>query len=716
MAADDLKKSMNLLQAQTGASDAEMKQFKDSAMELYEANVGQSFEDIARSMSEVARTTGLSGEELKATTKNAIALRDTFEFDVRESADTANSLIKQFGITAEQAYNLMAQGAQQGANKNGDLLEVMSEYSVQFKALGFSAEQFTDILIDGANKGAFKIDAVGDAMKEFNIVSKDGSKTTATAFEGLGLNAEDMTKAFATGGETAQKAFTVVMQKLAAIEDPVKKNAIGVGLFRAKYEDLEQTAIKALGNIQSKTNQNADTLKKINDVKYDSIGEAFSAVWRKIQVNFFIPLGEKMIPAIEGLIKTMTEAGPELKSTLGGAIDFLAGLFNGLVKSVEFVVKHFKIFLPILAGVTAMIVSQFVIGTLIPMYKAWRASTVGMTVAQALLNKVVGMNPFVRLAMIIGVVITAIVLLIMNWDSVVKFLAKTWKWISNIFSKSLKWLVDIVKKRFNLMKDSIFGVWNAIKSAAKTIWDWITGFFQSKFGKIAALFMGPIGIGLMLIANWEKIKTRATEIWNGIISYFGSAIERLKGVFGTIKSAVFSVFENVWTTIKSVFDKIGGIFTGFKETVSKIFDGLWDFLKSPINLIITGLNFFIKGYEKMLNNVISAINSIPDIQAPDWLGGGEFGIPDLKKVSLKEIPALAEGGTLTKAGTVLVGEQGPEFLNLPRGAEVVPLDKQQQSIVVNIHNPKIFNERDAEKLGDLLVRSLKLKGIQPRGV
>jgi hypothetical protein len=118
----------------------------------------------------------------------------------------------------------------------------------------------------------------------------------------------------------------------------------------------------------------------------------------------------------------------------------------------------------------------------------------------------------------------------------------------------------------------------------------------------------------------------------------------------------------------------------------------------------------------MLNNVISAINSIPDIQAPDWLGGGEFGIPDLKKVSFEGIPALAEGGTLTKAGTVLVGEQGPEFLNLPRGAEVVPLDKQQQSVVVNIHNPKIFNERDAEKLGDLLVRSLKLKGIQPRGV
>lgn len=37
------------------------------------------------------------------------------------------------------------------------------------------------------------------------------------------------------------------------------------------------------------------------------------------------------------------------------------------------------------------------------------------------------------------------------------------------------------------------------------------------------------------------------------------------------------------------------------------------------------------------------------------------------------IPGLAEGGTVTRSGTTLVGERGPELLNLPRGSQVVPL-------------------------------------------
>ncbi len=36
---------------------------------------------------------------------------------------------------------------------------------------------------------------------------------------------------------------------------------------------------------------------------------------------------------------------------------------------------------------------------------------------------------------------------------------------------------------------------------------------------------------------------------------------------------------------------------------------------------------------------------------------------------------LADGGTITMPGTVLVGERGPELLTLPRGAQVTPLDR-----------------------------------------
>jgi hypothetical protein len=39
---------------------------------------------------------------------------------------------------------------------------------------------------------------------------------------------------------------------------------------------------------------------------------------------------------------------------------------------------------------------------------------------------------------------------------------------------------------------------------------------------------------------------------------------------------------------------------------------------------------------------------------------------------------LAKGGVITGSGSVLVGEKGPEILNLGRGASVVPLTADQK--------------------------------------
>jgi hypothetical protein len=47
-------------------------------------------------------------------------------------------------------------------------------------------------------------------------------------------------------------------------------------------------------------------------------------------------------------------------------------------------------------------------------------------------------------------------------------------------------------------------------------------------------------------------------------------------------------------------------------------------------------------------------------------------------------PGLADGGTVTRTGTTLVGERGPELLNLPRGSEVRPLDRVGNTVTINV--------------------------------
>ena len=64
-------------------------------------------------------------------------------------------------------------------------------------------EEMFDILINGAESGVFSVDKAGDAVKEFEIRVKDGSDSTAGAFEDLGLNVEEISSDFAAGGDKA---------------------------------------------------------------------------------------------------------------------------------------------------------------------------------------------------------------------------------------------------------------------------------------------------------------------------------------------------------------------------------------------------------------------------------------------------------------------------------------------------------------------------------
>ena len=126
----------------------------------------------------------------------------------------------------------------------------MREYSPKFKELGMDAETAMAYLIQGAQNGAFNLDKVGDAMKEFSIRAVDGSDTTVAGFQRIGLNADEMAKKFAAGGETASQAFHETLVALNNMDDPIAQNAAGVELFGTMWEDLGKDVVLSLADVQ----------------------------------------------------------------------------------------------------------------------------------------------------------------------------------------------------------------------------------------------------------------------------------------------------------------------------------------------------------------------------------------------------------------------------------------------------------------------------------
>lgn len=164
------------------------------------------------------------------------------------------------------------------------------------------------------------------------------------------------------------------------------------------------------------------------------------------------------------------------------------------------------------------------------------------------------------------------------------------------------------------------------------------------------------------------------QIMPPLVELLQTILPPLIAMIKAIAPVVSMVAKTVGTVIGAIVDVIGEAIPkieGFLTDVVAFVEGIAETIKKPINAIISGIN-----------SMFSALS----FDIPDWVpivGGNS--------ISLPQIPLLASGGTVTGSGSVIVGEKGPEMLNLPTGASVVPLSgSNSDSVLIDCTN-KIVN-------------------------
>jgi phage-related minor tail protein len=409
--------------AMTGAMGEDWQNIESAIRAVYTSGFSTDMLDAAQIVGQVRQIMGDLGGDLQNVSRDAIVLRDTFDIDIVESTRAAKVMMEQFGITGEQAYTLIAQLAQKGANKNGDLADTINEYSVLFSQAGFSAEQMGSLYAIGTEKGIWSIDKMGDAIKEFNIRVKDGSKTTTEAFEAVGLDTDIMSHKFAKGGKSSQDAFKETIKALKAVEDPVKRNIAGVGFFGTMWEDLGEKAIFAMAETDNSLNMNANTLDDISKNKLNNASAAFAQLGRTIEVQFIAPLAEKATPVIQGVNEALSGIDP---SVLVAAI---AGVGS---------------------AIAAFSAASFIAGL----------GGIGAAASAAAVAIGAISWPVLAVAAIIGVLVAAGVYLISNWDSISATASEVYSNVVSYFTA----LKDGVINSINELVSSVLAKWEEFKS------------------------------------------------------------------------------------------------------------------------------------------------------------------------------------------------------------------------------------------------------------
>lgn len=633
----------NQVAASTGAAGKELEGLRDVMEDVYAANYGDSVADVGDAVAMVNRNmANLDQNGLTAATEGALALRDAFEYDVAESTRAAEAIRKNFGSSAEEAFSLIAAGAQNGLDYSGELIDTINEYSSQFAKLGFDADGMFNILQAGADGTAWNLDKVGDAIKEFSIRAIDGSDSTVEAFTSLGYNAENIMATFAAGGEGANKAFFDVINTLMAVDDQVERDALGVALFGTMWEDLGTEAMEAMAGASQAAYDTEGALEKINQVKYNDLDSAIQGIGRQMEVAL-LPAADAVYQSLMDSMPEITEAMEEVSPVIaeiagdfadwaGGAIsDGLPVLVDGIRDFADWAGKAYEKAKPflsflwehkgtVLAVAAALRVLGPAIGAVTTAMNAFKTAKTFMALLQSSGKIAQVTAAFQRFGSILtgplGIIIAvaaAIALLYKNWDTVKAWLVNFGNTVNQIwtnFSNMVGNAITAIGQKFPLLGAYLQGWWESIQAAV----DNVKAIFQNIIDFISNVFSG----------NWSAA-------WQNIVNIFGN-------LFGMIVNLA----------------------------------------KAPINGVISAINW-----------VLSKINSI-SVTIPDWVpgvGGKTLGF------NIPTIPQLAEGGVATSPTLAEIGEGGePEA--------VMPLSKLAALLDEYTKKPKPTGGADGQEGGD----------------
>ena len=197
-------------------------------------------------------------------------------------------------------------------------------------------------------------------------------------------------------------------------------------------------------------------------------------------------------------------------------------------------------------------------------------------------------------------------------------------------------------------------LWSIIKVVA--------GFFAGAFsGSLVAIIALVLALGTMLVGlatNFEQVKEDFFRIIGNITGAFGGLLEFLGGVFS-------GDWKRIWKGLVQMFSNIIG--------------GIANIFKFPINLMIDGLNAFIRGLNR--------------IKIPNWVPGVGG-----KGINIGSIPRLASGATLTHQTVAMMAE----YPNARTNPEIVSPEKKMR---------QVFEESIAKQGGGQLggVRTIRIE-------
>lgn len=373
--ASEFKNSALSINAQLDITEDKANELAEITKKIFAGtDLATDMEDATNSVVIAFRSMKEQGiDAIEGITNKALLLRKHFDLDVNEGISAASTLMDNFGLSSDQAFDFLAAGFQKGLNRADDFIESVEQYSLHFSSANLTAEDFFSLLETGLQGGVLGADKAADAFKEMTLKMadiRDTSSGISEALKELGIDSIKMADDMKAGNINAGDAMNVILLKLKDVDDANERTRLGAEIIGAQYEDLKDR-IFSLDLTKTKLEDIQGAADKLN---LDSLEKSFTAAWRTITSEIAtLPLWDGFLEKSKNIFDEVALQFPEsLKkvdfSELTASIDELgriaqetiSGLFDGadittvegLQEILQKIIDSFTNLQKIIGGVT----------------------------------------------------------------------------------------------------------------------------------------------------------------------------------------------------------------------------------------------------------------------------------------------------------------------------------------------------------------------------
>lgn len=653
--ATELDDAMANFQAQTGASSNEMNKFKNIARDVWSNNFGEDISDVADMMARVKQQMqGISDVDLKDVTEDLLTLRDTFGMDENETLRGAQQLMKQFGISSQEAFDLMATGAQNGLNKSDELGDNISEYSGKFKQAGYSAEEYFQLMQNGLDGGAYNLDKVNDAINEVTTRLVDGN--IEGALDSFDTKTQDVFKAWQEGRKTQKDVVNAIVEDISKTTNQQEKLNKTATAFGTMGEDFNAGFIQSLTTVGNKYKDVEGAMDKVKDIANGGLKNALSGLGRTF-LDSFTPIGELITPILSGIIGLITVAIQGIQQGFAKVGDVISSVLSKIDTSgiTELTNQVSEVLAPAFDEVRKAIdemkvalepIAKEILGKIgnaiqnVVNQTQKILSVVGppiLAIIKKIIQTVVGMIPVITsILKVVGSVVSGIISFINTVISVV----------GTAIATILGFIMPIVQIVATIVAD----IWSVILTVAQNIW--------SKVSEVVTAIIAFVNNVFKTVSDvvgkiWSKIQDSMNKVRDKV----QGVVDNINKYFNNVKDTVSDVFNGIWSKIQGVMDNVGNKISNVLQGIQNSWNGLTGFVSGVFGGIEGAVSSLVGSVKGMVNGVIGGIN-------------GAIGIINkIPGVHIGRIPRLERGGVLKRGQIGLLEGNGAEA--------VVPLERNK---------------------------------------